>query len=226
MVDSAEGGCLVAHPDFSQINTWVFDLDNTLYNPEHSFEHEQIELYVNYLARKGDTEPKVVRKRLEELSKTHFDPMARYVQLGYPFDINEWVQEAISVDYSRLPKCDRTAELIEKLPGKKYIFTNHLAQHAERVLQQLHLDHLFDGISDNVSRDYINKPESKVYTDLVQEFNFEPTKAVFVEDSPENLQPAFTMGMKTVLVHRTDIHEAEFIEHQYPTLLEFLEDVA
>jgi putative hydrolase of the HAD superfamily len=94
-------------------------------------------------------------------------------------------------------------QALGRLPGRKIVFTNGSAKHAENVMARLGISHRFDAIFDIVAADYFPKPEPFVYDVLVRRHWIDPKRAVMVEDLAKNLVPAHQMGMTTVLV-RTD----------------------
>lgn len=44
------------------------------------------------------------------------------------------------------------------------------------------------------------KPEPQIYQHLIKKYNINPYKAVFLDDTPENLMPARELGMRTIAV--------------------------
>ena len=55
------------------------------------------------------------------------------------------------------------AAAIERLPGRKLIFTNGSRAHAERVAGKLGVLHCFEGIFDICDADYVPKPTASCY---------------------------------------------------------------
>ncbi|MGY8992902.1 MAG: pyrimidine 5'-nucleotidase, partial [Rhodospirillales bacterium] len=94
---------------------------------------------------------------------------------------------------------------LERLPGRKMIFTNADTNHAERVLNRLGITHHFEAIFDVVAGGYLPKPAPAVYDAMVRQFNITPSRSVMVEDMARNLIPAAALGMTTVWI-RTDLN--------------------
>ena len=182
-----------------ECDTWVFDLDNTLYPPSASMFDEIDRRMCAYIAdylKLDHAEAYKVQKRyfrehgtsLKGLMDNHDMDPAPYLDYVH----------AVSVDMVQPdPDLDRA---LHALPGRKVVFTNASARHAERVLDRLGVDHHMDGVFDIAAANYIPKPEPSVYRLLTETYEFDPANAVMVEDVARNLKPAAEMGMATVWV--------------------------
>lgn len=107
------------------------------------------------------------------------------------------------VDYLVVKSNPALKVALEELPGRKFIFTNGRADHAERVLDRLGCAEPFDAVFDIVAADYAPKPEAAPYHRVVQEVGGDPTSTALVEDVPNNLRPAAALGMTTVWVRNS-----------------------
>jgi putative hydrolase of the HAD superfamily len=96
---------------------------------------------------------------------------------------------------------------IEKLPGRRLIFTNGSRRHAENVAERLGVLHLFEDICDIAALEYVPKPEREAFDRLMNLHAVAPTQAAMFEDMPHNLEVAAELGMTTVLVH------SDYIDH-------------
>ena len=95
------------------------------------------------------------------------------------------------------PELDDTLSALE---GRKLIFTNASATHAERVMDRLGVARHFEAIVDIVASDYVPKPNQSAYDRMIEAHGIDPATAVMVEDMAVNLVPAHAMGMTTVWV--------------------------
>jgi putative hydrolase of the HAD superfamily len=105
-------------------------------------------------------------------------------------------------DIDLAPVCE-SPELgvaIEKLPGRKYIFTNGSRAHAERVARKLGVLQHFDDVFDIVAGEYIPKPSADAYNRFLKAHGVEPKTGAMFEDIPHNLEAPHALGMTTVLV--------------------------
>jgi putative hydrolase of the HAD superfamily len=136
------------------------------------------------------------------------------------------------IDLSVLPEDPALKAAVERLPGRKVIFTNGPAHHAAAVLDRLGMTSHFETIFDIASFDYIPKPEQAAYRHMLDTLGADPTRCVLFEDTVENLAPAATLGMTTVLVApkgrvvevRTDC--GTYVHHVTDDLADFLARIA
>jgi putative hydrolase of the HAD superfamily len=89
---------------------------------------------------------------------------------------------------------------IDRLPGRKFVFTNGDAVYASRVLDRLGLGNAFDGLHDIHAMNYVPKPDPRSYAAMCECHTIEPGRALFVEDMARNLAPAKALGMTTVWI--------------------------
>lgn len=182
-----------------EIETWIFDLDNTLYPAT-------CQLYVEVEARMTDfimTELKLGREEAITLRKRFFQQHGttlRGLMNDYGMAPARFLDYVHQIDLSSVSPDPELKAAIAALPGRKLIFTNGTVPHAERVLARLGLEEHFGGIHDIVSCNYVPKPDPSGYHDLIKRHKITPTRAAMVEDMAKNLAPAAALGMTTVWV--------------------------
>ena len=99
-----------------------------------------------------------------------------------------------------LTPIEATIDLIRELSDTKnrlFVLSNmHLASIA--YLEQHHkIWDMFDGIVIS-SRIQMVKPERQIYEHLLTLYQLEPAETVFIDDTPENLAAASSMGIQTI----------------------------
>lgn len=99
-----------------------------------------------------------------------------------------------------LTPIEATIDLIHDLRSTKnrlYVLSNmHLASIA--YLEQNHrIWDMFDGVVIS-SRIQMVKPELQIYEYLLRQFELEPAETIFIDDMPENLAAASSVGIGTV----------------------------
>jgi putative hydrolase of the HAD superfamily len=208
--------------DLRHIDTWLFDLDNTLYPAESGFMGEIV-------VRMTDFVEKVTGLPREEAFKLQKTYLAEHgltlkgMMLNHGVDPAEF--HAIFHDMS-LEALTHDAPLLaalERLPGRRLIFTNADEVHAERVLAHLGLAHLFDDVFHIGSAGYEPKPSPEAFTRIGAAHGIDPTVTAFFEDAERNLAPAAHLGMTTVLVGaHAAASTATFVHHRTETLAPFL----
>jgi putative hydrolase of the HAD superfamily len=209
-------------PDLTDIDTWIFDLDNTLYPPEcdlFALIDERMQAFVQRKTGLPPAEALTLQKRYyHEHGTTLAGLMAHH-----GVDPREFLDEVHEISLDRLAPDAELTRGLARLPGRRLVFTNGSARHAERVLQALGIDSLFDEIFDIEAADLIPKPQAAAFEAIVKRHAVTPKTSAFFEDLERNLEPAAALGMTTVLVgpHAAG-STAPFVDHRTARLPDFL----
>jgi putative hydrolase of the HAD superfamily len=182
--------------------TWIFDLDNTLY-PASTNLFAQVDVRMrdfiaNLLNLPADEARKLQKEYFHESGTT-----LRGLMTHHGIDPAPYLAYVHDIDVSAVQPSLRLRDALMGLEGKKYIFTNASNAHAKRVMDRLGVADCFEGIFDIVDAEYQPKPDPLIYDLFVQKFKIEPKKAVMVEDIARNLEPAANLGMNCVWI-KTD----------------------
>ncbi len=187
-------------PDFRQIDTWVFDLDNTLYAPSTNLFgliDDRMSLYIaNRMGLDG-----ISARALQKYYYSAYGTTMRGLMDIDAVDPIEFMDFVHDISHAGLAPDARMIEAINRLPGKRYILTNGSAKHAENVSKALGIDHLFNDVFDIIAADFTPKPHQKTYETFLSRFGVDPKRAVMFEDLAGNLLAPHTLGMATVLVN-------------------------
>ncbi|WP_292040929.1 MULTISPECIES: pyrimidine 5'-nucleotidase [unclassified Brevundimonas] len=208
--------------DLTGVTNWVFDLDNTLYPVESQF-MRLIEKRINdYVVRTSGLpadEALVMQKSfLHDYGTSLAGLMTRYQIDPYHF-----LAEVHDVPLDVLAPDQALRLGLERLNGRRVIFTNGSSVHAHRVMDKLGLTDLFDGVFALEDADLIPKPDPRTFEKMLTKFGIDPTTACFFEDTPQNLAPAKAIGMKTVLVGpKAFSAEGDYIDYRAASLAPFL----
>jgi len=208
--------------DLRHVDTWLFDLDNTLYPVESGF-MGLIE------ARMTDYVQKVTGLARDEAYKLQKQYLAAYgLTLGglvehHGVDPADFHATFHDLSLEALSQDPELIAAIARLPGRRLIFTNADDVHAERVLERLGLGSLFHDVFHIGSADYIPKPDPRTFARMNEAHAIEPTTAAFFEDRAVNLAPAFDLGMTTVLVGpHAEASTAPYVRYKAAKLAPFL----
>ena len=185
----------------------IFDLDNTLY-PATRGVVERVDDRINrFMTEQLGMAPDVaatLRARYRDAYGTTLNGLMRHHGIA-PDDYLEAVHE-IAVEELLSPD-DALQSMLTLLPHHKVVFTNGSAAHAERVLACLAVRHHFHDVFSLERVAYVPKPERAAFETVLATLDVAATACVFLDDRPDNLATARTLGMRTVLVG--DRFEAE-----------------
>jgi putative hydrolase of the HAD superfamily len=195
---------------FDHVETWVFDLDNTLYPAECNL-FAQIDRRMGEFIQNSFNIPLEEAQRLREsYYYEHGTTLAGLVLLHgtSPDDFLDYVHD---IDLSGVLPSPELAMALDALPGRKFIFTNGSRKHAEAVMARLGVSNRFEDICDIHALEYIHpKPMREAYERFARAHGVVPRRAAMFDDLPHNLETAHQIGMTTVLVHGLTDHP----EHQ------------
>ncbi|MBM3491201.1 MAG: pyrimidine 5'-nucleotidase [Alphaproteobacteria bacterium] len=185
--------------DFAHVDVWIFDLDNTLYparcNLFQQIDRRMGEFIAQRLAVSYD-EAKTIQKSFWRRHGTTL----RGLMVEHAVPPDAFLDYVHQIDLSVLPESPSLGQALDRLPGRKMIFTNGTKRHAARVTRRLGIDDRFEAVFDIVDSDYLPKPDPVPYDVLVARHGVDPRRAVMVEDIARNLRPAHALGMTTVWV--------------------------
>jgi putative hydrolase of the HAD superfamily len=184
---------------FDAIDTWIFDLDNTLY-PSSTGLFSLIDQRMGaYVQRLLDCDPTEARR----VQKAHFHAYGTTLaglMREHAIDPHDFLADVHAIALDRVAPDARLERGLGRLPGTKYIFTNGDAPYARRVLDAIGIGHHFPDLHDIVACNLRPKPDPSGYALLCERFAIDPTRAVLVEDMAQNLRPAKAIEMTTVWV--------------------------
>jgi putative hydrolase of the HAD superfamily len=202
---------------FQAVETWIFDLDNTLYPPHSDLwprVDQKITAYIADLLGLDGLTARAIQKYYYQVHGTTLNGLMK----EHGIDPHPFLDFVHDIDRSSLAPDARLAGAITALPGRKYIFTNGSVRHAEDTIKQLGIDGLFDGVFDIVASDFHPKPARRTYERFLALYGISPVTAAMFEDIPRNLEVPAELGMRTVLVvpgdqgdHKEDWER--FVEH-------------
>lgn len=185
---------------FASTRVWVFDLDNTLYPAECNLFAEVDRRMGEYVARFLGV-PLPYARHLQKAYYRQFGTTLSGLMKVHRMEPSGFLDYVHDIDLTPVQPLPELAAAIDRLPGRKLIFTNGSRRHAERVAGKLGVLHLFEDIYDIVASDYVPKPERGPYERFLRQHGVAPGQAAMFEDMPHNLEAPHDLGMTTVLVH-------------------------
>jgi len=209
-------------PDLRRVETWLFDLDNTLYPAETGF-MKLIEVRMTDFVERRTGLPREEARALQKKYWTELGTTLAGLMKHHDVAPEEFLDEVHDVSLDLLEPDPRLIAALERLPGRRLIFTNGSGPHAERVLQKLGIAHLMEDVFHISSADYLPKPARSTFEKMAAALRVDPRGAAFFEDSEKNLAPAADLGMTTVLVGlNAPASTAPFVHHRTDDLAGFL----
>ncbi|MFZ1468001.1 MAG: pyrimidine 5'-nucleotidase [Paracoccaceae bacterium] len=210
----------MAYDDFQHVDTWVFDLDNTLYPPQMRL-FDQIEVRMTQW----------VMTRLN-VSRDHADHLRSHYWATYGTTLaglmqehgiapDEYLADVHDIDFSPLTPDPLLAARIRALPGRRIVYTNADTPYAAKVLQARGLSGVFDAVYGVENAGYRPKPEAAAFEAVFAADGLTPARAAMFEDDPRNLAAPHAMGMRTVHIAEQPL-PAPHIHHHATDLSAFL----
>jgi putative hydrolase of the HAD superfamily len=195
--DPSEAGGVVSR--FARIDTFVFDLDNTLYPPSSDLWPKIDDRITLFMIRLFGLDSLSLRA-LQKHYYLRYGTTLRGLMTEHGVDAENYLHYVHDIDRSSLKPDHTLAAAIAALPGRKLILTNGSRDHALKTARQLGIDHLFEDIFDIIAADFVAKPDEGVYRRFFEKHDVEPKSSVLFEDIARNLVVPHRRGMTTVLV--------------------------
>jgi len=186
-------------PGFKHVETWVFDLDNTLY-PHHLNLWQQVDVRIrDYIV----AFLKITHDEAFRLQKDYYrryGTTLRGLMEEHGLEPDEFLELVHQIDRSPVMPNPALGAAIAKLSGRKFILTNGTRDHADAVMRRLEIDQHFDDIFDIKAAELEPKPRPLVYKRFLTRHAVDPARAAIFEDLARNLEVPHELGMTTVLI--------------------------
>ena len=215
----------------NNIDTWIFDLDNTLYSADSGIFQQVHKLMGKFIVEHLKVDINKAKNIQRRYYKQHGTTL-RGLMDNHGIEPDSFLAEVHKLDYSIVSPNLKLAKNLENLNGKKFIFTNANKKHADIILDKLKITNLFEGIFDIKMANYIPKPEIQTYEKLIETYNINPNKTIMFDDIAKNLVPASKMGFITVWIdvgHENfsdDITSSKkYLDHQTKDLSNWLNNI-
>ena len=206
--------------EFNHIDTWIFDLDNTLYPPEVRL-FDQIEqkmrCFVADFLNVSLAEADILRA---QYWISHGTTLAGMME-NHAMPPDEFLSNVHEIDFSILPQSQNLAQLISALPGRKIVYTNGTEPYARRVLRARGLEQEFESVYGIEHASYQPKPRAEAFHQVFARAKLTPDTAAMFEDDPRNLVVPAHLGLKTILISQ-ELISADYVDIVHSDLETFL----
>ncbi|MEV0801383.1 pyrimidine 5'-nucleotidase [Kribbella sp. NPDC050281] len=179
------------------LDTWILDLDNTLYPADSALAAQLTHGILSTVAGFYGTDL-IGARRIQAELVAQYGTSLRGAMITRAIDPHEFLGFERRIDYSVLTPDATLATALQALPGRRFVYTNGSVYHAEQALDRLGLTTHFDGVFDILAGDLIPKPYPESLDAFLTRFAIDPTRAAMVDDLEVNLTLPHERGMTTV----------------------------
>ncbi len=192
--------------NFHNTETWIFDLDNTLYPADCNLFAQIDERMGQFIADYLDLDFTEARRIQKQYYHDYGTTLSGLMQ-EHRLEPKAYLDYVHDIDLTPVEPSPRLVAALERLPGRRLIFTNGSLTHGTNVAERLGVLHLFEDVFDIGASDYIPKPDLRAYQKLLDAHNIDSRRSAMFEDMPHNLKEPHGLGMTTVLV------ESNYFDH-------------
>lgn len=186
----------------NKMKLWFIDLDDTvLCSSGGLFEelHDRMNRFLMKEFSLSEAEATTMRQRYWSEYGTTFLGLWR----RHGIDPVHFLEETHNFDMRPfLRATGDTAGALQRLRGRKVLYTNAPRRYAEAALEHLQLTHCFDALVTSTDThflgDWAPKPSARMLCHLLARFRVRSQDAALVDDSFFNLRIAKSVGLRTI----------------------------
>jgi putative hydrolase of the HAD superfamily len=184
---------------FAHVDTWVFDLDNTLYPPHSDLWPKIDDRMTVFMCHLFGLDGLSTRALQKYYYQRHGTTLRGLID-DYGLDPAAFLEFVHDIDRSNIAPNLTLAGAIAALPGRRLILTNGSRDHALRTCERLGFADLFEDVFDIVAANLLPKPHPDAYALFFERHGVDPARAAMFEDIARNLLVPHERGMVTTLV--------------------------
>ena len=209
--------------NLSEIDCWIFDLDNTLYPASVNLFGQINTKMSNYIMKLVNVDQETAEKMRAEYWEKYGTSLAGLMQ-NYEIDPKDFLKVVHDIDFSVLPKDLDLLNALNNLPGRKLVYTNGTVPYAREVLKYRGLLSVFNEIYGIEDAGYIPKPFPEAFETIFSKAKIVPNRSAMFEDEERNLVVPFKLGVKTILVNDVKSNE-KYVNYSIKHLSDFLRQI-
>lgn len=184
---------------FAHVETWIFDLDNTLYSAGSTIwpaiDH-RITLYLATMLGLDGLSARALQKHYYR----RYGTTLRGLMEEHAIEAADFLDFVHDIDRTMLAADPALEQALVALPGRKLILTNGSRDHALKTVAQLGIGSAFEEVFDIVAANLVPKPDASVYERFLERHRVDPERSAMFEDLARNLAVPHALGMRTVLI--------------------------
>jgi putative hydrolase of the HAD superfamily len=210
---------------FSHVETWIFDLDNTLYHPSARLFDQINARMTGFIIRELGISSVEANKLRRKYWQRHGTTLRGLID-NHGIAAEHFLDEAHDIDLSALKPDADLATAIRRLPGTRIVHTNGARIHAAKVLAARGLEGVFDAVYAIEDKALVPKPQPGAYDRIIRLSGLDPRRAAMVEDDARNLEVPKALGMATVwLCHQAGATAPAHVDRRITRLTRFLQEL-
>jgi putative hydrolase of the HAD superfamily len=194
----------------SRLPVWLFDLDNTLHNASPLIFPRINRAMTDFIIRELRVDEAAAHRLRVDYWVRYGATLSGLVR-HHDIDPHHFLRDTHQFpDLARILSHDRaTGHLLDRLPGRKVLFSNAPAHYARAILRAMKVEHRFSAVFTIENLRFRPKPQTAAYIGLLAELGVPAADCILVEDTVANLKPAKALGMKTVWLSRSSRQPAQ-----------------
>lgn len=212
----------------NNIDTWVFDMDNTLYDYDQRVLERMAAAMIKFIEKTLKVSEEEANRLRVFYLKTYGTTLNGLMK-EYNIKPADFIQGYLDIDISHVTKADLIIDTLKKIDGRKFIFTNSSREFTARMTKQLGIENCFDAIFCVEDMEFIAKPSHEAYLKFINYTGINPKTSCMFEDTLENLEVPHRLGMKTVWIYGESPHkdiELPYVDYRTERLSHCLHKLA
>lgn len=206
---------------FTHVETWIFDLDNTLYPPAARL-FDQIEIKMTDWVARALSVDRTEADRVRANYWRRYGTTLAGLMREHDVDPAPYLDEVHDISLDHLEPDPDLAQAITALPGRRIVYTNGCEPYARRVLAARGIEQCFEAVYGVEHAAFVPKPERAAFETIASIDGFDHRASAMFEDDIRNLEAPYHLGMRTV--HVAPAAEAkDFVHHHTDDLTGFLQ---
>ena len=208
---------------FKGKNIWLFDLDNTLYDPNSGIFcqiDQRMKKFISIKLKISENEAFKIQKQFYKKYGTTLYGLMK----NHKINPQEFLDFVHDINFKNLKKSKKLKNMINCLPGQKIIYTNGDYNYATKILNSLGILETISDIFDIKKANYFPKPMKTSINKLIREYNFDTKKIVYFDDLDKNLKSANLRGITTIHISENSNYKIQsHIDFRFKTIINALD---
>ncbi|MGZ8251211.1 MAG: pyrimidine 5'-nucleotidase [Methylophilaceae bacterium] len=199
---------------------WIFDLDDTLHDASsHIFPvmNRAMTQYIMDTLEMDEPAAFKLRQHYWRIYGATLKGLMRHHGAD-PYHFLQKTHELMELD-TMVQQTQGLRHMIQRLSGRKVVFTNAPMSYALRVLKILGIDDMFETVFSVESTRFHPKPSVRGFRQLLKTIRAKASDCVMLEDNLPALMTAKRMGMKTVYISK-QLRKPPFVDARINNILE------